>query len=646
MLYNFGVEVGEDVARNLFAVRASTTTTSIWRATTYNLINQVGTNNLTIRSTMSDDGQPAKSSKKIAKTGAPDGEKPKKKVPPVIEKKPREQASENGGGDDNVDGATDDKPKKRYPTTMTTPKKKEPPAKHKSGTAETGPAETTTEAAVVSPKKSHPSKKKETPTKHKPNTESNTTNTETHSISPKMKHPPMKKASPGKHKPTKLVETEPPLASQAAGSRAPVISELSTKDPERWKRLQDDFLVYSNFRLLPNDTVHKNDIVTSFRQHFEKTYGTEEQLETRSIEALLDDWYDRKVRKNVINGVYEGIHLNPKYLSGYKEAMVKQDGTKSSSKKNDKASDDDVKNAHKSPKKVDKKSDEKTHEENDINSNKENKKRQDRKDDTKKASVGVEGDDDGSDDGSKKKKVKDKPKVKSSSDKDGSDTKQDDGKKSEKKKSSKKTKTDVDSLSKTDKNNNTEDADDKSKKKEKKEKKSKKSSKQKNDDDDDNLSTSESSKNDEAKKPKSSKRKEKKSPKRDGDDSAEMKFLGDFEWLEGLNEAGELNPETIFGSPKTKKKLIVLHSTSPGTLKQRTNQDRAMTILRGRSILNGEEQNVDGSKKKEKKKEGKTGGNMVELVDASDPEKKELRDKLFELSQANGKSYPQFFLEL
>lgn len=65
-------------------------------------------------------------------------------------------------------------------------------------------------------------------------------------------------------------------------------------------------------------------------------------------------------------------------------------------------------------------------------------------------------------------------------------------------------------------------------------------------------------------------------------------------------------------------KLIVLVSKASGTLSQRTNQDRATTMLNGKGI-------------------------PFDEVDGSDPEQKDFRNKLFDLSKIRG-NYPQFFV--
>ncbi len=126
--------------------------------------------------------------------------------------------------------------------------------------------------------------------------------------SPK-KNPP-KKHLPKKHLPQAATITPTPAPAPALTPPGP------DDDPEvikRWEQLQSEFLTYSNWRLLPNGNCKKADAVESFRQHFPK-YVSEDALPTAEIELLLQDWYHRKIRLTVVGGVYEGFHLNPKYV--------------------------------------------------------------------------------------------------------------------------------------------------------------------------------------------------------------------------------------------------------------------------------------------------------------------------------------------
>ncbi len=112
-------------------------------------------------------------------------------------------------------------------------------------------------------------------------------------------------------------------------------------------------------------------------------------------------------------------------------------------------------------------------------------------------------------------------------------------------------------------------------------------------------------------------------------------YIGDFEALETMNEAGTLpiqidqsigmRPVERISTPPPNdekfhaNKLIVLVSKSFGTIAQKTNQDRAITMLSGKQI-------------------------PFEEVDGSDPGRKDRRDELFMISGIRG-NYPQFFLE-
>jgi phage antirepressor YoqD-like protein len=139
-----------------------------------------------------------------------------------------------------------------------------------------------------------------------------------------------------------------------------------------------------------------------------------------------------------------------------------------------------------------------------------------------------------------------------------------------------------------------------------------------------------------------------------------IEFLGDFDWLDGLNESGTLSKGTLIGfdgrrpsngganniptsdvtagvsdatvsiatsgwtapptpTPYGGKSFVVLMSTFGSNVQQKTNQERLRTILAANGIV------------------------AVE-VDGSMPENKELRNELFEISGIRG-NFPQVFVE-
>ncbi|KAG7358495.1 MULE transposase domain containing protein [Nitzschia inconspicua] len=131
---------------------------------------------------------------------------------------------------------------------------------------------------------------------------------------------------------------------------------------------------------------------------------------------------------------------------------------------------------------------------------------------------------------------------------------------------------------------------------------------------------------------------------------SDITFLGDYDWIDSMNESGGLasflggsqvqkssaeeisSPSTpipeIVSEKKSSEafklpgpKLIVLMSKSSGILSQRTNQDRAFAMLKGKFQMDD-----------------------METVDGSDPANKDLRNQLFDTSGIRG-NYPQFFLK-
>jgi len=90
---------------------------------------------------------------------------------------------------------------------------------------------------------------------------------------------------------------------------------------QRWADLQEQFLIYTNYRLLPGKSVTKQEIVKSverFRTR-KRERPSRQGLELASasvaeIEALFEDWYERKIRDDCQNGIYHGVHLNPKFI--------------------------------------------------------------------------------------------------------------------------------------------------------------------------------------------------------------------------------------------------------------------------------------------------------------------------------------------
>ncbi|KAG7341581.1 SH3-binding, glutamic acid-rich protein [Nitzschia inconspicua] len=131
---------------------------------------------------------------------------------------------------------------------------------------------------------------------------------------------------------------------------------------------------------------------------------------------------------------------------------------------------------------------------------------------------------------------------------------------------------------------------------------------------------------------------------------SDITFLGDYDWIDSMNESGGLasflggsqvqkssaeeisSPSTpipeVISEKKSSEafklpgpKLIVLMSKSSGILSQRTNQDRAFAMLKGKFQMDD-----------------------METVDGSDPANKDLRNMLFDTSGIRG-NYPQFFLK-
>ena len=93
-------------------------------------------------------------------------------------------------------------------------------------------------------------------------------------------------------------------------------SDDEVVEDERETALREEFLIYSNYRLLPGWCATKSDVVASFREHYSPKYDTEDLITTEEIENLLDDWYERRIRKEISDDgtTYQGFHLNPRYL--------------------------------------------------------------------------------------------------------------------------------------------------------------------------------------------------------------------------------------------------------------------------------------------------------------------------------------------
>lgn len=124
------------------------------------------------------------------------------------------------------------------------------------------------------------------------------------------------------------------------------------------------------------------------------------------------------------------------------------------------------------------------------------------------------------------------------------------------------------------------------------------------------------------------------------DASDQTKFLADWDGFEAMNEMGSLKESinlqasgvlpslepTVASPPKkqaptSNKKLVVLTSSFTSNIRQRLDQDRALTIIKGLQI----------------------GQNHLEMIDGAKPANKEKRNELFALSGIRAK-YPQFFL--
>jgi hypothetical protein len=134
--------------------------------------------------------------------------------------------------------------------------------------------------------------------------------------------------------------------------------------------------------------------------------------------------------------------------------------------------------------------------------------------------------------------------------------------------------------------------------------------------------------------------------------NGDIKFLGDYEWIDAANETGSLSKKHIFADSSTStdeeksttevetkqevtkesattptpdgtdgsstsSKLIMLISLASGNIQQKTNQDRARSMVMNKF-------------------------DTIEQVDGSDPTEKDVRNKLFGISGLRGK-YPQFF---
>jgi len=193
---------------------------------------------------------------------------------------------------------------------------------------------------------------------------------------PPKKHPP-KKHPPKKHPPKNGVPKSIPKITdddaweddessdiytdsddEMIRNKTPSFRRKKTTKPEgcddaRWEELKEQFLDYSNFRLLPGKSVQKDEVVDSFRDFrggkqksfrkeglpgqtaskeemdslFEDFYGA--PASTEEIEALFEDFYERKIREGISGGVYYGVHLNPKFVRGgaVKNSKQKPRGT-------------------------------------------------------------------------------------------------------------------------------------------------------------------------------------------------------------------------------------------------------------------------------------------------------------------------------
>jgi hypothetical protein len=180
---------------------------------------------------------------------------------------------------------------------------------------------------------------------------------------PPKKHPP-KKHPPKKHPPRNGIPKSIPKITdddaweddessdiytdsddEMIRNKTPNFRRKNSTKPEgcddvRWEELQEQFLEYSNFRLLPGKSVEKDKVVQSFRDFrsgkqksfrkeglpgqtaskeemdslFEDFYGA--AASTEEIEAIFEDFYERKIREGISGGVYYGVHLNPKFVKG------------------------------------------------------------------------------------------------------------------------------------------------------------------------------------------------------------------------------------------------------------------------------------------------------------------------------------------
>eukprot|EP00934_Nitzschia_sp_Nitz4_P002079 Nitzschia sp. Nitz4//scaffold149_size55946//45925//48045//NITZ4_006602-RA/size55946-processed-gene-0.33-mRNA-1//-1//CDS//3329536833//2079//frame0 len=108
-----------------------------------------------------------------------------------------------------------------------------------------------------------------------------------------------------------------------------------------------------------------------------------------------------------------------------------------------------------------------------------------------------------------------------------------------------------------------------------------------------------------------------------------LSYFGDYEALQAMNESGDIANVVVVAPPEpappatessaaaTQDRVIVLVSKGFGSPEQRSQQDRAITMLRAKGI-------------------------PFEEVDGSDPACKDRRNELFAISGMRGK-YPQFF---
>ena len=181
---------------------------------------------------------------------------------------------------------------------------------------------------------------------------------------PQKKHPP-KKHPPKKHPPKKpksipniddddaWEDDDSSDDSYSSVEEPPTKTKRKTTKPEnmddtRWEELKEQFLDFSNHRLLPGETVRKEDIVECFQDYrdlkrrqfrknglcgepaskeemdelFEDIHGPAASQE--EIESVFADFYERKVRLEVTpDGVYSGLHVNPKFVKEFSESSTK-----------------------------------------------------------------------------------------------------------------------------------------------------------------------------------------------------------------------------------------------------------------------------------------------------------------------------------